>query len=31
MHLLLVEDHKDIAENIKEYFVARGANVEQTD
>ena len=28
MHLLLVEDHKDIAENIKEYFVARGSHVE---
>jgi DNA-binding response OmpR family regulator len=28
MRLLLIEDHKDIAENIKEYFVARGAQVE---
>ncbi|HKQ84115.1 MAG TPA: response regulator transcription factor [Steroidobacteraceae bacterium] len=28
MNLLLVEDHKDIAENIKEYFVARGAQIE---
>ncbi|MET0986877.1 MAG: response regulator transcription factor [Steroidobacteraceae bacterium] len=28
MRLLLVEDHKDIAENIKEYFIARGAQIE---
>ena len=27
MHLLLVEDHHDIAANITEYFAARGDTV----
>src|SRR5512138_3421494 len=28
MHLLLIEDHKDIAENIAEFFEARGNTVD---
>ena len=28
MHLLLIEDHRDIAANIAEYFEARGDTVE---
>jgi len=28
MHILLVEDHQDIAENIADYFAAHGDQVE---
>src|ERR1041384_5398369 len=30
MHLLLIEDHEDLAANITEYFQAKGDSIEHT-